>query len=566
MLEGCVQWPAEYARRYREQGYWGNATLFDMLARAAKAHPDKIAVVDGSGRRTYAELLRNVEALATGLHSIGLRPLDRVVFQLNNGVALVEAFFALARIGAIPVMALPAHRKSEIAHFARASGAVALMVPDVVRGFDYRDMARDVAAECPGLRHVLIAVQEPAWIAGQARNDNTPGCHAGLDPASMTSWIDMRALARSAGERPCPCPLPPAEEVALMLLSGGTTGLPKLIPRTHADYLCGCLHAARLAGFGTDTVYLAVLPIAHNYTLGAPGVVGALACGATMVIAPATAAEVVFPLIERERVTVVSAAVPLAAKWLGSELLDRCDLSSLKIFMCGGAKLAPELRRRVEQRLRCTYQESYGTAEGLLNMTRLDDPEAVRMQSSGRPVSPADEIRIVDAQGREVPDGQTGELQVRGPYTIRGYYRAPEINAKAFTDDGYYRMGDVAKKVDGYLYLEGRIKDLINRGGEKISCEEIENHILAHPGIESACVVAMPDEVFGEKACAVVILRPDRRLVLNELLEFLQGQNIARFKMPERLEVVSEFPISPAGKVLRRELQATLAAKWAGSE
>jgi 2,3-dihydroxybenzoate-AMP ligase len=399
-----------------------------------------------------------------------------------------------------------------------------------------------------------------SWIAGQACPEPVEAARNG-----KCDQIDMRALAQSAGERPCPCPLPPANEVALMLLSGGTTGLPKLIPRTHADYLCGSLQAARLAGFGTDTVYLAVLPIAHNYTLGAPGVVGAIACGATTVIAPGTSAEVVFPLIESERVTVVSAAVPLAAKWLGSELLDRCDLSSLKIFMCGGAKLAPELRRRVEHRFSCQYQESYGTAEGLLNMTRLDDPEAVRMQSSGRPVSPADEIRIVDPAGRELPDGQAGELQVRGPYTIRGYYRAPEINAKAFTDDGFYRMGDVAKKVGGYLYLEGRIKELINRGGEKISCEEIENHILAHPGIESACVVAMPDAVFGEKACAVVILRPDRRLVLNELLEFLQGQNIARFKMPERLEVVNEFPISPAGKILRRELQANLAAKLANA-
>ena len=537
MLEGCIEWPAEFARRYREQGYWDNATLFDALARAAKAQPYKISVVDGSCRRSYADLLRNAETLAAGLYSIGLRPLDRVVFQLSNGVALVEAFFALARLGAIPVLALPAHRKTEIVHFARASGAVALMVPDVVRGFDYREMARDVAAQCSDLRHVLI------------------------DGEAASGQIDLRALAQRAGAQPCPCPQPPAEEVALMLLSGGTTGLPKLIPRTHTDYLCGSLQSARAAGFGTDTVFLAVLPMAHNYTLGAPGVVGALACGGTTVIAPATSAEVVIPLIVTERITVISAAVPLAAKWLGSGLLDDCDLSSLKVFMCGGAKLAPELRRRVEQKFRCLYQESYGTAEGLLNMTRLDDAEAVRMQSSGRPVSPADEIRIVDPEGRELPDGQVGELQVRGPYTIRGYYRAPEINAKAFTTDGFYRMGDVAKKIGGYLYLEGRIKELINRGGEKISCEEIENHILAHPGIESACVVAMPDAVFGEKACAFVILRPDRRLALNELLEFLQGQNIARFKMPERLEVVDEFPISPAGKVLRRELQAALAVK-----
>jgi 2,3-dihydroxybenzoate-AMP ligase len=539
MLEGCVAWPAEFAQRYRNEGYWGDATLFDVLARTAKAHPDKIAVVDGSCRRSYSQLLRNVETLAAGLYSIGLRPLDRVVFQLANGALLVEAFFALARIGAIPVLALPAHRKSEIAHFARASGAVALMVPDVVRGFDYREMARDVAAQCPDLRHVLVG--------GEAARGQ----------------IDLRALSAETGSASCPCPQPPAEEVALMLLSGGTTGLPKLIPRTHTDYLYGSLQSARAAGFGTGTVFLAVLPMAHNYTLGAPGVVGVLASGGTLVIAPATAAEVVIPLIAAERVTVISAAVPLAAKWLASELLDNADLSSLEVFMCGGAKLATELRRRVEQKFRCLYQESYGTAEGLLNMTRLDDTEAVRMQSSGRPVSPADEIRIVDPEGREVPDGQTGELQVRGPYTIRGYYRLPEINAKAFTDDGFYRMGDVARKIGDYLYLEGRIKDLINRGGEKISCEEIENHILAHPGIESACVVAMPDAVFGEKACAVVILRPGRRLALDELVEFLKVQDIARFKMPERLEVVNEFPISPAGKILRREILAALAVKLA---
>jgi 2,3-dihydroxybenzoate-AMP ligase len=541
MLDGCISWPAEFALEYRKQGYWGDATLFDVLARAANAHPDKIAVVDGDRRLSYSELLCNVEALAAGLYSMGLRPLDRVVFQLANAAPLIEAFFALARIGAIPVLALPAHRKSEIAHFARASGAVALMVPDLVRGFDYRDMAREVAAECPDLRHLLI------------------------DGEAGSGQIDLRSLSTRSVGVSCPCPQPASEEVALMLLSGGTTGLPKLIPRTHADYLCGSLQSARVAGFGTDTVFLAVLPMAHNYTLAAPGVVGALACGGTVVIAPATAAEVAIPLIASEKVTVISAAVPLAAKWLASDLLENADLSSLKVFMCGGAKLAPELRRRVEQKFGCLYQESYGTAEGLLNMTRLDDPEAVRMQSSGRPVCPADEIRIVDLDGREVPDGQTGELQVRGPYTIRGYYRAPEINAKAFTPDGFYRMGDVARKSAGYLYLEGRIKELINRGGEKISCEEIENHILAHPDIESACVVAMPDEVFGEKACAVVILRPDRRLVLSELLEFLQGRDIARFKMPERLEVVNEFPISPAGKILRREIQATLASKFASS-
>jgi 2,3-dihydroxybenzoate-AMP ligase len=301
--------------------------------------------------------------------------------------------------------------------------------------------------------------------------------------------------------------------------------------------------------------------MAHNYTLGCPGVFGALAWGATAVIAPDTGADMVFGLIARERVTVVSAAMPLAVNWLASDAPERHDLSSLKVFMGGGAKLAPELRARIERRFGCIYQESYGTGEGLINMTRLDAPEHIRMTSSGRPVSPGDEIKVIDADGREVPDGTVGELVCRGPYTIRGYYRAPAASAAAFTPDGFYRMGDAVRKIGDDLFFEGRLKDLINRGGEKISSEEVENHLLAHPRIRSACVVAMPDPVFGERACAFVILADDGTLTLEEVKAFLLTRQIAKFKMPERLELVSNLPLSPAGKVLRRELRRIIESR-----
>ncbi len=537
MLEGCVAWPEDFARRYREQGYWEDATLFEVLSHTAALFPDKLAVVDGTRRISYAQLRDAVLRLATGLATLGLRPGERVIFQLDNSLELIVSFFALCRLGVIPVLALPAHRRTEIAHFARASGAVALFIPDRVRNFDYREMAREVVALCPTLRQVIVS--------GQAEADQ----------------VALTMLSESQAEGQAAMPLPKAGDVALMLLSGGTTGLPKLIARTHADYIYGSKQSAKVAGFGTDTVFLALLPIAHNYTLGAPGVLGTIACGGTTVVSPGTAAEVVFPLIDREGVSVLSAAVPLVAKWLGSDLFGRHDFATLKVFMNGGAKLVPELRQRVEEKFNCLYQESFGTAEGLLNMTRLYDPEHVRMNSSGRPVSDGDEIRIVDAAGNDLPDGRAGELLVRGPYTIRGYYNGSENNLKAFTADGFYRMGDVVSKVDGNLYLEGRIKDLINRGGEKISSEEIENHILAHPEIESACVVAMPDPVFGEKACAFTILRQNCALTLAQLLAFLQTREIARFKMPERLEVVEEFPISPAGKILRARLREAVAEK-----
>ncbi|MCC6474821.1 MAG: AMP-binding protein [Burkholderiales bacterium] len=541
LAAGIVPWPEVFARRYREAGFWEGITLCEMLQRSAARLPGKTAVVDGERRLSYAELLQRVERQAAAFLACGLSPGERVVFQLGNGLDLVVCLLGLARIGVVPVMALPAHRDTEIAHFLRQSKASAYLVPDVVRGFDYREMARRVAPGAPGLRTVLVQ--------GDAR----------------AGEVSVRDLAARAPEPALALEGigPQSGEVALMLLSGGTTGLPKLIPRTHDDYVYTCKASGRIAGFGPDTVFLAVLPMAHNYTLGCPGLLGALAVGGTVVIAPSHDAETVFGLVEAERVTSIGATVPLVARWLASDAERRRDLSSLRVFMNGGAKLPPELRRRVEERLRCRYQENFGTGEGLLSITRLEDSEAIRFESSGRPVSEGDEIRVIDDAGQDVPDGQTGELAVRGPYTVRGYFDAPQINAEAFTPDGFYRMGDIVRRVDGYLYLEGRRKDIINRGGQKVSCEEVENFILAHPRVQSVCVVAMPDPTYGEKACAFVIPREGSTLEFHELTAFLLAQGIAKFKMPERLEIVSDFPISPAGKVLRRELRALIAEKLA---
>lgn len=542
MLPGCVPWPDAFAHRYRERGYWRGISLFEMLRQSAARTPGKTALIDGERRLSYAELVSESENLAAGLHSLGLLPLERVIFQFTNGLELMVAFFALLRAGVIPVMALPAHRRSEIGHWVDHAGAVAHFIPAATSKFDYVAIARSVAADHAGIRYIVTA--------GPASN-------------GVIELEALRAQSRMSGRKSRaasnPLPEPAADEVALMLLSGGTTGMPKLIPRTHNDYVYNATQTGTTAGFGPDTVFLAVLPMAHNYTLACPGVLGVLAHGGTAVIAAGSAAETVFPAIERERVTVVGATVPLVAKWLDSDQFRLHDLSSLKLFINGGAKLAPELRRRVEERFQCEYQENFGTGEGLINMTRIGDPESVRYLSSGRPVSEDDEIKVIDENGNELPEGQVGELAVRGPYTICGYYKAEAANRDAFTDDGFYRMGDIVRVVEGYIYLEGRRKDLINRGGEKISCEEVENYILAHPKVMSVCVVAMPDATFGEKACAFAILRDGCALTQEDLLAFLQGRDIARFKLPERLEIVDEFPISPAGKILRRELRARIA-------
>ncbi len=538
MLQGCTPWPDEAVARWRRLGLWEDITLWEMLAHTARRLPDKTALIHGERHIAYRELLERSDLLARRLAATGLRPLDRVVMQLPNVPEFVFTFFALVRIGVIPVMALPAHRHNELAHFIRHAGARALFVPERVRDFDYRAMADDLRTEYPTLERVFVA---GAPLPGQS---------------PLEELLDDGSGAAQAAALPGVAP----DEVALMLLSGGTTALPKLIPRTHNDYVLNAKASGRVARIDEATVFLAVLPLGHNYSLASPGILACFAAGATVVLAPGHAAEAVFPLIERHRVTLVSAAVPLVTLWLNSDVPARHDLSSLEVMQNGGARLAPELRRRVRAQWSCIPQEVYGTAEGLINLVRLDAPEDLLLESSGSPVCEHDEIRIVDLEDNEVPDGEPGELLARGPYTIRGYYNAPETNAAAFTADGFYRMGDVVRKRGRYLFTEGRKKDLINRGGEKISSDEVENLILKHPAVHGCCVVAMPDPVYGEKACAFVVLHENETLTLAQLAEFLLAQRIAKFKLPERLELVERFPISPAGKILRRDLRERIAA------
>jgi len=463
---------------------------------------------------------------------------------LPNSVEFLSTFLALLRIGVIPIMALPAHREAEITHYVRSAEAVALLIPDEHRGFDYRSMADSVRRATDNLRHVLVL--------------GAPGARdISLDDLlSRPAQADV--VAAIANQVPDPT------DVAFMLLSGGTTALPKLIPRTHNDYIYNFQRSAQVAGFDRSTVLLMVLPLAHNYNLGSPGMLGALAAGGRMVIAPRGDAATVFSLVEKEQVTSIPAAVPLIVNWLNDQAVEAFDLRSLKVVQNGGARLSPELRSRVRQRLGCIYQEVYGTAEGLLNLTRLDDDDERILNSSGTPICNDDEIKVVDEEGGEVPDGEKGELVTRGPYTILGYYDAPAINARAFTADGFYRMGDIVTKKGRYIYAEGRKGDLINRGGEKISIDEVENLILKHPAVHSVALVAMPDPIFGEKACACVVLKPSHPLSFEELSQFLIDQKIAKFKLPERLEILPEFPISAAGKIMRRTLREMIEAKLQG--
>jgi 2,3-dihydroxybenzoate-AMP ligase len=552
MLSGVVGWPQDVADRYRARGYWAGVPIGDAFDRSVAAHADREAVVDGARRITYRELGRLVDRLACHLARRGIGGGRRAVFQLPNVWEFVVAYFACLKVGAIPVTCLPAHRHAEIEYLARSTEASAWFIPSAFRKFDYVAMAEDLRGGLPALREILVA-----------------GDRAG---PGMTRLADL--LADPIEERAPAGALarlrPEAEAPAVFLLSGGTTGLPKVIPRTHNDYLYNSSAFAAAAGFTPESVLLVSVPIAHNFPLACPGAQGALLMGAKVVLAPSPDAETVFPLIRREGVTWIPAVPATVIAWLNHPGFRRADLPSVRALYVGGARLNPEPARRVLAEFGPIVGQVFGMAEGLLCCTRPGDPEDVFVGTQGRPICPDDEFRIVDAAGRDVPPGEAGELLCRGPYTIRGYYRAEEHNRVAFTPDGFYRTGDVVRlHPSGNLVVEGRTKDLINRGGEKISAEEVENLILAQPAVVNAAVVAMPDPVLGERACAYVILVPGAALTLEELTRFLTAKRIAKFKLPERLEVVARFPTTAVGKVskatLRKDIAQRLAAEAAAA-
>src|SRR5207248_1974486 len=252
------------------------------------------------------------------------------------------------------------------------------------------------------------------------------------------------------------------------------------------------------------------------------------------------------PMVERERVRHLQLVPALLIRYANAPSIGGFDLSSVRVINTGGQKLQPEVKRRAEALFpSARVQEVFGMAEGLLMFVRLDDPDEVRFETVGRPVCPDDEIMIVDDERNPVGDGEIGELLVRGPYTLRGYYGVPEYNARTITPDGFYMSGDLMRRhPSGNYIVEGRKKDLINRGGEKISAEEIENLILSHPAVLNVACVPMPDPVLGERTCAFIILQPGVTLALKDLTDFLIDKGIARFKLPERLEVVDDFPLS----------------------
>ncbi|MGW3205639.1 (2,3-dihydroxybenzoyl)adenylate synthase [Streptomyces sp. NPDC001135] len=450
MLDGCTPWPEEFVDRYWAAGHWRGNTLDNLLRDWAQQHGPRTALVHGGTRITYANLNRRVDRMAAGFRLRGLRPRQRVVVQLPNVPEFVITVFALMRAGAVPVFCPVTHRAPEVSHLVRVTEASGYVGPSTYQGFDHTAMAGDIAARGPFLRRVFT-LETPASASpyGGLRTDPS-GCH--YFPLGSVDAPPGPALAQGA------------DQVAFLLLSGGATAASHLVPRTHNDYAYQARAAAELVSLTENDVYLAALPAEFNLTFGCPGIIGTLSAGGTVVLVENPEPAACFPVIERERVTVTSLVPAVARRWSDELAPARADLSSLRLVQIGGAPLRRATADRMGPAWGCRLQQVFGEAEGPLTLTRPADPEETVLTTQGRPLSPDDEIRIVDVDGKDVPDGEPGELLARGPYTLRGYYRAPDHNARAFTPDGYFRTGDLVRRTgDGDLVVTGHLRDLPRR-------------------------------------------------------------------------------------------------------
>jgi len=516
----------ELVDSYIRRGYWQDRTLGDFISTRAQAEGDRIALVDQRDALTYRELDDAAGRVAGLLAQKGVEKGDRVMLQMKNSVWHVVSFLGIAKAGAIPIMALCAHRLRELGSFAERAEPTAFIVNEAHQGIDYPAMAREVQARFPGMKTILT-FDDIVRAARQA------------------SPLDAAAIAARR---------PAFTDIGLLTCSGGSTNIPKLIPRRHADYLYDAETFAAFLGMNRNDAFMIALPASHNFVLGNPGILGTLSVGGTVVLCENPSPDEILPMIEEHRVTGIS-LVPAVLSAVLETLSwdDSYDLSSWRMTLVGGSVLEEQLARKAMLMLPSTLHQVFGTAEGINFCTAADDPEEVVIASQGKAISEADEWKIVDENLNEVPRGASGELIARGPYTIQHYYRAPEAEG-SFTDDGFYRTGDRAHVApNGYLVVEGRITDQINRGGEKIVPSELEGYLAELPSIEEVQVVGVPDELLGQRVCAFAIGGSDGFSPASAN-SHLASLGVASHKRIDQVELIDMWPLTAVGKIDRKRL------------
>jgi cyclohexanecarboxylate-CoA ligase len=523
---------------FTRAGHWPNATFAAALLEQARVRPQKTAVVDDRVRLTYGELGERTLRLAAALSARGIGRGDVVSLILPNRAEAVALFYATNHLGAIVNPIVPIYGAREIGFILRQVESAAIVVPDRFRGVEFPALIDRLAPEVPSLRERIVV--------GDA----------------ASGWYPFEQLWRGARENASPAGAGPVDpnDVMIVLYTSGTTADPKGVLHSNNTLLGECRGTIRYHGLGDDEVFVMASPVSHIAGL-LYGIMLPILLGGTSVLMEQWDPERFLALVERERGTYSAGATPFLQGVLDCPALDRHDTRSLRLFPCGGADVPTELIRRAMRRLGVRSGRGYGSTEfpSITSSAGPDVPEAKRAETDGRPLG-ANEIELRDAAGLPVPAGDEGEIWARGPELCLGY-RDAALNAEAFDAQGFFRTGDLGRlDRDGYLTVTGRVKDIIVRGGEKLSAKEIEDLLLEHPKVKNAAVVPVPDRALGERVCAVVVpARAGEAPTLAELVRFLESKEISRRKLPERLEIVAELPTTASGKVAKHVLRDRVA-------
>ncbi|HEY3277084.1 MAG TPA: AMP-binding protein [Syntrophorhabdaceae bacterium] len=545
-IEGFEHYRPQDAERYTKYRYWLGLTWGDMFDKATDLYPDKVGLVDDTSRLTYEELRQKVDRLAIGFMDLGIGEKDFVLVQIPNWHEYVVTFFALQKIGAIPVLLIARHGLAEIMHVCGLTHPTAWIGPARYRNIEFLPMLARVREEYKDLTR-LISVRSPD------HDEFIP-----LETLIEKVNLSKENVAALKARRPDPM------EVSMILLTGGTTGLPKAVPRTHNDYIASVEYHSRAWEMTSDDVVLTVAPVSHAQAMH-NGVGGAFFNFAKYVLTDSTEAADICKVIERERVTAFPTVPALVQRMVGLENLKEYDLSSLRKIYAGGAPSTPELVQSIYDRLGCKFVNAFGSAEGPGAMTRLSMDLMTVCTTVGKKDCPYAEIRILDQYGEEAPPGHEGELTVKGPNIFTGYFKSAEDNKLTFTSEGFFKTGDLAKVDEkGIITITGRIKETILRGGETISAVGIERLISSHPDVADVAVIGMPDKALGERICAYIRVREGGSFTFGELITYLKGCGASVLQLPERVEFIDKIPLTNIGKADKKVLKEDIRRKLEG--
>jgi len=543
LLKGVTPYKKEDAEKYNKFRWWSGLTFGDILDRAADIHPEKEAFVDRKTRLTYGEAREKTNKLAISLMDLGIQPLDRVLVQLPNWNEFVFAYFALQKIGAIPVLLIDRYRQFEINHLISLTGATFWIVAEKYKKTDYLPIVEDVVKKHPQLKNIILARSEGH------------GPFLSMEKLIHEVKLDMLNLQRLVQRRPDPM------QVAHMGPTGGTTGAPKIVPRTHNSLITGIEYCSKSWEQSNQDINLLAGPIGHDLTFSKGFIGSIITCGKIIFLDSADDKEI-YETMEREKVTSIIWVPTLAQRMLQYEDRDKYDLSSLKKMHSAGGASHPDLVKDITEKFNIKFYNGYGATEGMTTITRTTDDLKIICTTVGRPTCPYDTYKVVDQNGNELPPNTEGELVLKGPGVFTGYYNNPGENKRAFTQDGFFRTGDLAKiNEKGYVTLTGRIKEMINRGGESISSTEIEKLIASHPAVALAAVIPMPDPLFGEKVCAYIQPKPGSNLDFEKIITHLKERKASVQQLPERIEFIETMPFTKAEKVDKRYLREDIERK-----